>query len=73
MDADLILSIGLFLGFLAIPAIVGAWADGRPPRVAALVVVIAGGMIVFALTQKPGGYTLEEIPGVFISVVSRVL
>ena len=73
MDTDLILILGLILAALSLVGIMGAISDGRGPRASALTVLIAGGMVLYALTTKPGGYTLQQIPDVFYSVVARVV
>lgn len=73
MDTDLSLVIGLVLGVLAIPSILSAITDGRPPRISMLVILIAFCFLFFALWNKPGGYTLQEIPSVFMQVVGRVI
>ena len=71
MDTDLVLTIGIVLLVLSLPALLSAWVDGRVPRLGALMVVVAGGMIVSALQTAPGGYNFEQVPGVMIGVVSR--
>ncbi len=73
MDADLMFVIGAVLSVLAMPAIVSAFADGRPPRAAAIVLLIGGVLVVVALGQKPGGLTIAEIPDMFFRVIGRVL
>ncbi|AML51288.1 MULTISPECIES: hypothetical protein [Falsihalocynthiibacter] len=73
MDPDLFLVIGLLIGGFTIPPILGAIFDGRPPRTPAVLVVIAGGMIAFAVIQKPGGYVIQDIPGVFSHVIGKYL
>jgi hypothetical protein len=73
MDADLALVIGLVVAVFAIPAMVSAYSEGRAPRVASFAVLVAGGLVVWAVTSKPGGYTLSDIPDAIISVVGRVL
>lgn len=73
MDTDMILTIGLILAVLAIPAIASAISDSRAPRAAALMVLISGGLITFAVMQKPGGYSLIELPKVVVSVISRFI
>lgn len=73
MDPDLIFIIGLVLGVFSIPSILSAISDGHAPRVAALTIVIAGGMILYAVQNKPGGYQFKEIPDVFVQVVARYL
>ncbi|WP_432450317.1 hypothetical protein [Aliiroseovarius marinus] len=70
---DLYLVIGLAVLVLSLPAIAGALSEGRAPRAASIMVLIGGGLIVLAVMQKPGGYTLEEIPGVIYSVIGYFL
>ena len=69
MDPDTIFVLGLAFGVLSIPAIVSAISDGRTPRFATIMTLLAGVMIVYAMQQKPDGYSLEEIP----AVISRVI
>ncbi|WP_323768893.1 hypothetical protein [Marinovum sp.] len=73
MDSDLALIVGIALLILAIPSFLSAFSEGRTPRVAALVVVLAGGLMVFAFASRPGGYRLDEVPEVFYAVVGRFL
>lgn len=73
MDPDLMLVIGIVVGAFSIPSIMGSVADGRVPRVAAIAIMIAGGLLVTAIRENPGGYTLEQIPDVFVSVVARFI
>jgi hypothetical protein len=71
MDPDLALVLGLLIAFLSVPAMVSAYSDSRPPRAPALVLLIAGGLILYALTTQPGGYRVADIPEVFFGVVAR--
>ncbi len=73
LDTDLIFVIGVVVATLTIPAIFSALADGRAPRSAAIMVLIAGGLIALAVMQRPGGYSIEDIPSAFMSVVDRYL
>jgi len=73
MDADLAMAVGLVLGVFAVPSLLSALSEGRAPRVGTLVLVIAGAMILWAATQKPGGYTLFELPAVILNVMARYL
>lgn len=73
MDSDLALVIGMVVGAFSIPSIVSALSEGRAPRVAAITILISGGLIVFALIGKPGGYAIEQIPDVFVQVIARYL
>jgi hypothetical protein len=71
MDTDLFLSIGIILLVLTIPSLLSAWTEGRAPRFAALILLASAGLIVVALTQKPGGYSFGEIPDVMMNVIGR--
>lgn len=73
MDADLAMASGLVLGVFSVPSLLSALSEARKPRVGALVLVIAGGMIIWAISQKPGGYTLAELPAVILDVMARYL
>lgn len=73
MDNDLIFVIGLILAGFAVPPILGALFEGRAPRAAAIVVMVGGGLIALAVNQQPGGYTINEIPDVFVRVVGKYI
>ncbi len=73
MNPDTFFVIGLALGVLSIPAIVSSISDGRRPRIATVTTMIAGVMIVYAISKKPGGYSLEEIPAVISRVVNTFI
>ncbi len=73
MTHDLYLVFGVTILVLAIPSILNAILDGHAPRFAAIVVLIGGGLVFIAVNGKPGGYSLEQIPDVFVSVVGRFI
>lgn len=70
LTQDLMLVGGIILCGLAVPAMVGARAEGRPPRFAAIVIMIGGTLILLALSQKPGLYSIAEVPEAFVRVVA---
>lgn len=72
MDTDLVLTVGIVLFVLSIPSLLAAWVEGRPPRLGAILVIVALGMVVGALWVKPGGYAFNQVPGVMIGVLSRL-
>jgi hypothetical protein len=72
MDADLVLTAGIVLLVLAVPTLLAAWAESRPPRFGAILSIGGLGMIVTALVVKPGGYVFNQIPGVMVDVVARL-
>ncbi|MCB6179414.1 hypothetical protein LHP98_14930 [Rhodobacter sp. Har01] len=71
MDTDLLLTIGILLVVLTIPSLLSAWTEGRAPRVGSILLIAGGGLIVAALTHKPGGYTFADIPTAMMSVIGR--
>jgi len=73
MTPDTLLVLGLIIGAFSVPSILSAFSDRRAPRASAVTVLIAGGLILIAVTSKPGGYRLDQIPDVFFSVVARFM
>lgn len=73
MNTDLFLVIGLIVGALSFPALISAFTHGRAPRAPAILVMIATGMIVIAVSGKPGGYTWEDVPRAFVRVVNSIV
>jgi hypothetical protein len=73
MDPDLVLTIGVVLGVLSMPSLLAAWAERSAPRVGAIMIVTAGALIVFAVTQKPEGYTLQDVPKAMLRVVATLV
>ena len=71
MDTDLVLTIGIVLFVLSLPSLLAAWVENRPPRLGAIMVIVALGMVIAALWVKPGGYAFNQVPGVMIGVLSR--
>jgi hypothetical protein len=73
VDTDLYLTVGIVLGVLTLPSLLNAWTEGRPPRVGAIFLMAAIIMIAIALTQRPSGYAFQEIPGVMLKVLGRLV
>ena len=73
MDTDLALVIGIVVAAFSIPSILSALSDKRAPRASAITILIAGGLIVFAIQGKPGGYQLQQIPDIFVNVIARYM
>ena len=73
MDTDLAFVSGIVLAALALPSFFSALADNRRPRVAVVMAVVAGGLIVWAVRSRPGGYTIMDIPEAFVRVMARFL
>ncbi len=73
MTNDLFLVLGLVIGTLAIPSLIGAFSESRPPRAAAILGMVGCGLIAIAVTQQPGGYSFAEIPQVFARVAAHYM
>ncbi len=73
MDTDLVLTLGIILLVVTIPALLAAWVEGRVPRVGAIMAIASLGMIVGAVATRPGGYAFGEIPMIMLNVVSRAI
>lgn len=73
MDYDLVLVIGIIVAGLSFPSLLNAFSTGRPPRVATMLIAVGGGMIAFAATQSPAGYTIDGVPKVFVRVIADII
>jgi len=73
MDSDLALILGVIIGGFSIPSIVSSLSDRRAPRVAMIMVLAAGALILYAVMTKPGGYSIDQLPDVFFGVISRFM
>ncbi len=73
MDPDAMFVVGTVLLALSIPSILSAISDSRPPRAAAIILLIGGVLVAVALSQKPGGVALAEIPNIFFRVIGRFI
>ncbi len=65
---DTFMILGILILALAFPAAINAFSRGSPPRAAIAAFVIGGVMAIFAQTSRPGGYTVEDITGLFIGM-----
>lgn len=73
MNPDILLVLGLIFAAFSVPSILSAITDGRAPRASAITILIAGGLILVAIQSNPGGYTLQEIPDIFVRVLASFL
>jgi formate-dependent nitrite reductase membrane component NrfD len=73
MDTDLVLTIGIVLLVLTLPSLLASWVEGRAPRVGAIMLIAALAMIVTAMLYKPGGYAINDMPGVIVGVFARLI
>jgi hypothetical protein len=73
MDTDLLLITGLVVTVLAVPSVISAFSESRPPRAAAILFLIGGTLIAVALTQGTIKYSMAELPDVLARVIARYL
>lgn len=71
MPYDLYLVIGIVVLAFAIPSILSAYSNSRMPRIAVLAVLIGGGLVVYAVLSKPGGYNLHDVAHAFVAVIAE--
>ena len=58
---------------LSVVSILNALLEGRVPRVASLVVVISGGLILAAAATAEDGLQLVDIPNAFFTLIAAIL
>ncbi|MFN4157303.1 MAG: hypothetical protein ACK4GO_02720 [Gemmobacter sp.] len=73
MDTDLMLVVGVVVAVLTLPSLFSAFMDGRAPRAGAILALIAGVLIAVAVSERPGGYAIADIPDAFYRVFARYL
>lgn len=67
---DLIMVLGVCIFGLSFPSMVGAFSRGAPPRGAILLIFFGGLMILYANSSRPGGYSVAEMPQLFMRVAT---
>jgi hypothetical protein len=70
---DLVFIGGCLLLIMAFPAMVGAMADGSPPRGALLLILFGGALIGVAVWERPGAYSFDQIPDILMRVIGQVV
>ncbi|GGD37162.1 hypothetical protein [Sinisalibacter lacisalsi] len=73
MQNDFQLVIGLVILGFTIPAIVAAYSERRMPIFATIMLLVGGGLVAWAHTQHPQGYTIEDIPHAFVRVIGYIV
>ena len=71
MDYDLVLVIGFVLLLFAIPSLMAAWIEKRPPFIPAAVLAVAVILTGTAIILTPRPLSPGEIPHVFVDVIGR--
>ena len=73
MDPDVLLILGLTLACFSVPSMLAAHAERQPPRLGMVMLMLGGGLVLLALTTRPGGYSLQEVPQALLRVLAMVL
>ncbi|WP_299685738.1 hypothetical protein [uncultured Tateyamaria sp.] len=73
MNPDLFLVLGIVVAGFSIPSVLSAITDGRAPRASAVTILIAGGLVLYAMQTKQGGYALSDIPDAFVRVAAQIM
>jgi hypothetical protein len=73
MSADQFLVLGIVLFALSIPELLQAASESRFPRTGAFIALTGAILIAYATSQKAGGYSLPEIPGIFVKVIRNLI
>lgn len=73
MTFEVALVTGCVLAVLSVVSALSAIIEGRRPRVASIVVVISGGLILGAATIAPDGLQFSDVPQAFVSIIASVL
>ncbi len=71
VDTDLMLTVGIFVLALTLPALLNAYSSSSPPRGAAILLLVSAVLIVTALVKNPSGYEFREIPDVVVRTIQR--
>lgn len=72
VDSDLAVVLGVFLAGLGLVSLISAFSDGRRPGLAAGLLFLSAGLILYSVWLRQKGYRLEELPDVFFGVIGRL-
>ena len=65
--------LGCIITAFAIPAIVSVFSGNRTPRYPALIILIGVVMVGYASSERPGAFTFEALPDVFMRVIGQYI
>lgn len=70
---DLTLVVGIVLAVFAIPSLLNAWTEDRPPRFGTIIGLTGVVLIGIAMTRHSSGYGLNDILPAFSRVIRAFL
>jgi hypothetical protein len=72
MNPDILLTLGVLLLIPTIPMIFNGLKEGVAPRFAFVMILFSCGLIAGAFLNRPGGYTVNEVPEIMIATIKSV-
>ena len=63
--------MGVMLTAFSVPSLLNAYADRRLPKQAALMLIVAGVAMAYAIQENPDTYTLATIDETIVNVLGR--
>ncbi len=71
LDTELILIVGAVLCVLSVPSALSAFSEERWPRAGGCMLIVGGGLIIWAVALHPDRHSVKEIPEIFMRVLAR--
>jgi len=71
MHPDVALVVAIVAAALGFMKLVSDYSHSSPPRMAALLGVVSGSMLLYAVANNPSGYTMADVPGAFVRVFAQ--
>ena len=68
--ADMFMVLGIILIGLASILLVNVFSHGRSYKRVIVMLILGGCMVAYANSSRPKGYTLQELPMLFVTVFS---
>ena len=73
MGSDQALTLGIILAILSVPACLSALSDDRWPRGAAVMALVAGLSVAYAMVSTPEAYHMADVPEIVIAVLASLV
>lgn len=73
MTPDLMMVAGIVLALLALPSMISAWSEARPPRVGGILLVTGIALIATAVMKSSTPYHVQDLPKLFLNVIAGLI
>ena len=70
MNSETLLVTALVLGMLSLVSVLGAWIEGRRPRVAIFAMLVTGILFAVSVRKSDDGFQLHDIPDALVIVIA---